>query len=178
MCPSQDSSGTVHLARILAIDAKQNTATLPYAHQQNLSSSYTTPLANVSLQPSQQQRQQHSQQQKLLSDFHHQQAWEHDVAYLAPALAFNLGLQHELWPLMPQISLKADSQSLTEAAPGTAHPNYDGQQLHSTGIQLLIRPLRQCPMKKAVEVAQSGMPFWHCTAVLTCCVCAALPACP
>ena len=98
------------------------------------------------------------------------------MAYLAPALAFNLGLQHELWPLMPQISLEADRQFLTEAAPGIAHLNHDGQQLHSTGIQLLIRPLRQCLMKKVAEVAQSGMSTWDSTAVLTCCICVALPA--
>ena len=176
MCRSQDSSETVHLARILAIGAQHNTAVLPHAHQHNLSSSYTTPPPNVSLQPARQQQQQHPQQQEPLRDFHEQQAWEHDVAYLAPALTFNLGLQHELWPLMPQMSLDADRQSSSEAVPGTARLNHHGQQLHSTGIQLLIRPMKQCPIKKVVEVPQSGMSFWHSTAVLTC-ICIA-PACP
>ena len=160
--PSQDSCGTVHLARILAIDVAHNTATLPHAHQQNLSSSYMTPPATVSLQPAQKQlRQQQSQQQEPLSDFIVQQAWENDVAYLAPALAFNLRLQHELWPLMPQAPLNADRESLTEAVPVTAHLNHDGQQLHSTGIQLLVRPLRNQTMKKFVEVPQSGGSFWQ-----------------
>lgn len=81
------------------------------------------------------------------------------MAYLAPALAFNLGLQHELWPLMPQVSADADRQSLTEAVQGTAHQNHQGQsslQLQSTSIQVLIRPLRQFAMKRVVEVLQSG----------------------
>ena len=178
VCPSQASSGTVHLARILVIDAERNTPKLHHTHQQNLSSSYTTPPANASLLSAQQHRQQHPQQQEPLNDVHGQQAWEHDVAYLAPALAFNLGLQHELWPLMPQISLNADRQSLAEAVPGTPHVNHNGQQLHATGIQLLITPLKQCPMKKVVEVPQSGMSFWHSAAVLRCRIRVALPACP
>lgn len=171
VCPSQDSSGTVHLARILAIEAELNTATLPHAQQQNLSSSYMTPPANVSLQPAQkQQQQQQSQQQEPLSDFVAQGAWENDVAYLAPALAFNLRLQHELWPLMPQVSLDADRQSLTEPVPATAHLNHDGKQLRSTGIRLLVRPLRQCPMKKLAEVPQSGESFWQVIAAWRGCV--------
>lgn len=152
---SQDSTGPAHLARILAIDAEQHTATLPHVHQQSLSSSYMTPPANVSLQPAQQQRQQQPQ-----SSFVEQHAWEHDVAYLAPALAFNLGLQHELWPLMPQVSPDADRQALTEAGQGTAYQNHRGQtflQPPFTSIQVLIRPLRQFAMKRVVEVPQSGM---------------------
>ena len=153
---SQDSSGTAHLARILAIDAEQHTATVPHVHQHSLSSSYMTPPANVSLQPAQQPRQQQPKQQEAPSDF----AWEHDVAYLAPALAFNLGLQHELWPLMPPASSDAGRQSLTEAVQGTVHQNHKGQsflQPPSTSIQVLIRPLRQFAMKRVVDVPQSGM---------------------
>lgn len=157
MSASQDSSGAAHLARILAADAQHNTASLSGPYQQDPSSSYMTPPANVSIQPAHRQR-----QQEASSDFGAQQAWEDDVAYLAPALAFNLELQHELWPLMPQIptASDADRQSLTGAVQGTANQHHDGQshsQLHSTSIQLLIRPLRQSALKKVVEVPQSGM---------------------
>lgn len=157
---SQDSSETAHLARILAIDAEQHTAILPHVHQQSLSSSYMTPPANVSQQPAQQQGQQQPKQQEPQSHFVAQCAWEHDVAYLAPALAFNLGLQHELWPLMPQVSPDADRRSLTQAVQGTAHQNHKGQsslQQQSMSIQVLIRPLRQFAMKRVVDVPQSGM---------------------
>lgn len=156
---SQDSSGTAHLARILAIDAEQHRATLPHVHQQSLSSSYMTPPANVSQAPAQQQRQQQPKQQKPQNHFVAQHAWEHDVAYLAPALAFNLGLQHELWPLMPPAPSDADRQSLTEAVQGTIHQNHKGQsfpRLQSTSIQVLIRPLRQFAMKRVADVPQSG----------------------
>lgn len=151
---TQDSCGTAHLARILAVDAQHSTATLPRPHQQDLGSSYMTPSASK-------QPQAHQQQQQPSSNFAVQPVWEDDVAYLAPALAFNLKLQHELWPLTPQIPTPSstDRQSLTGDVQSTSNHRLEGQTglpPRSTSAQLLIRPLRELAIRRAVEVPQSG----------------------
>ncbi|KAL3143311.1 hypothetical protein ABBQ38_002150 [Trebouxia sp. C0009 RCD-2024] len=107
------------------------------------------------------QPQAHQQQQQPSSNFAVQPVWEDDVAYLAPALAFNLKLQHELWPLTPQIPTPSstDRQSLTGDVQSTSNHRLEGQTglpPRSTSAQLLIRPLRELAIRRAVEVPQSG----------------------
>ena len=155
------------MARILAVDAQHNIATLSGPHQQDHGSSYMTPPATRQSQP--------QQQQQPSSRFAAQAAWEDDVAYLAPALAFNLRLQHELWPLMPQIPTPSgtDRQSLTGGVQSTSGQRHEGQsQLppRSTSIQLLIKPLRELAIRRAVEVPQSGTLMW-CSTNPTCISC-------
>lgn len=158
---SHDISAAVHLARILAADADSTTIGSPSLHQQDLSSSYMTPPAMTTHRPAHHQQRQHQQQPP---NTHSQLAWQDDIAYLAPALAFNMGLQHELWPLMPQVAASA-SHSDRQAGAGagavqskTHVPVYRQKQpqLRSAGCNLLIRPLRQFNNARVIDVPQSG----------------------
>ena len=81
----------MHLARILAADASQYSASLlAAAPSQNSNSSNATAPASTA---------QHAQQHSNGNKPRQSQPWQDDVAYLAPPLAFNLGLQYELTKL-------------------------------------------------------------------------------
>ena len=152
---AKDSSAPVHLARLIAVDAQQYNTHRPLDRpQQESSSSFMTPppsLAHLSAQHSS------PMPSQLVAD---QQAWEDDVAYLPPALAFNLGLQHELWPLMPQ--LRTPPHSETQLVTATKPGSMSGFQLEakaqpSSDINLSIRPLRQATNTRTIDMLQSGV---------------------
>ena len=153
-------SAAVHLARILAANADYTTVSTTSVQQQGLSSSYMTPPAMTTHRPAQQQHQQ--RQQPLNKGSEPQQVWKDGVAYLAPALAFNMGLQHELWPLMPHVAVSpsdTDRQADAGAVQSNTHVQVDRQtqpQLPSASCSLLIRPLRQFNSARIVDVPQSG----------------------
>ncbi|KAL0039627.1 hypothetical protein WJX77_003781 [Trebouxia sp. C0004] len=150
---AKDSSAPVHLARLIAIDAQQYKTHRPLDRpQQGSSSSFMTPLpslAHLSAQHS-------SPTPSQLAD---QQAWEDNVAYLPPALAFNLSLQHELWPLMPQ--LRVPTHSETQLVTATKPGGMSGFQLEakthpSSHISLSIRHLRPATNTRTIDMLQSG----------------------
>ena len=151
---SQDSSAVVRLARVLALDAeKYRTRTTSGIKEQQSGSSFMTPPAGVA----QKSAQVSSESASQISG--HQQSWEDDAAYLAPALAFNLNLQHELWPLMPQLRTDAltDRQSLTDVQVGKVTNSLaEGQAQRSSDHSLIIKPLRLVPDVQHVNVPQSG----------------------
>jgi len=156
---AKDSSAPVHLARLIAIDAQQyNTHRPPDRPQQGSSSSFMTPppsLAHLSAQ--------HSSltSSQPVAD---QQAWKDNVAYLPPALAFNLSLQHELWPLMPQLRIPthSETQLVTATKPGSMSAfQLEAKAQPSSDINLSVRPLRQATNTRTIEVLQSGVALMY-----------------
>ena len=155
----KDKSAQTHLARILAVDAIQqkDEPTGPQS-QLALNDVHKAPPANTA---------QHAQQEDKLKAYRQQQCWQDGVAYLAPALAFNLGLQYQLWPLMPQSNKPApqDQQALTPAAGSDAvdvAQNGRPAPLHvSSSISLTVKPLRQDYQERCTEVTQSGIVRQH-----------------
>ncbi|KAA6429814.1 MAG: peroxisome biogenesis 6-like [Trebouxia sp. A1-2] len=151
---AKDSSAPVHLARLIAIDAQQyNKYRPPNRPQQGSSSSFMTPppsLAHLSAQ--------HSSPvpSQPVAD---QQAWDDNVAYLPPAFAFNLNLQHELWPLMPQLRIPthSETQLVTAIKPGSMSAiQLEAKAQPSSDINLSVRPLRDATNTRTIEVLQSG----------------------
>ncbi len=159
---AKNSSAPVHLARLIAIDAQQyNTHRPPDRPQQGSSSSFMTPppsLAHLSAQ--------HSSltPAQPVAD---QQAWEDHVAYLPPALAFNLSLQHELWPLMPQLRTPTHSETQLVTATklgGMSHFQLEAKAQPSSDVNLSIRPLRQATNTRTAEMLQSGLALMNMSA--------------
>ena len=150
----KDKSAQTHLARILAVDAiQQKEESSGPQSQLVLSDAHKAPPASTA---------QHVQQEDRLKASRQPQAWQDSVAYLAPALAFNLGLQYELWPLMPRGNKLApqDQQALTPAAGNNAIDVCQkgrAAPLHvSSSISLTVKPLRQDYQERCTEVTQSG----------------------
>lgn len=149
------SSAPMHLARLIAVDAQQYNTHRPLDRpQQGSSSSFMTPppsLAHLSAQHSS------PMPSQLVAD---QQAWEDDVAYLPPALAFNLSLQHELWPLMPQLRtpMYSETQLVTANKAGSmSGSQFEAKAQPSSDVNLSVRPLRQATNTRTIEVLQSGV---------------------
>ena len=153
-----DCSESVHLARVIALDAQQYRISVAAPrHAERSSSLFMTPPVGIS---------QYSAEDSIeayAAPSGHQQAWQDDVAYLAPGLAFNLNLQHQLWPLMPQLRpepSQADAQSLTHAQHGRiVSASTDGQlglNLPSIDSSLKIKSLRQFTKVRCVDVPQAG----------------------
>ena len=90
---------------------------------------------------------------------------EDDVAYLSPALAFNLNLQHQLWPLMPQLKAVTQMyrQSMVDAQASSMIRNTtDANFPPSSDVSVVIRPLRQLSNMRTVDVLQSGNAHANC----------------
>ncbi|DBB17357.1 TPA: hypothetical protein ACH3X3_014397 [Trebouxia sp. C0006] len=148
---AKDSSAPVHLARLIAIDAQQyNPHRPPDRPQQGSSSSFMTPppsLAHLSAQHSSP-----TPSQPVAG----QQAWEDNVAYLPPAFAFNLSLQHELWPLMPKLRIPTHSETQLVTAGSMSSSQFEAKAQPSSDVNLSIRPLRQATNTRTIDMLQSG----------------------
>lgn len=149
---AKDSSAPVHLARLIAIDAQQyNPHRPPDRPQQGSSSSFMTPppsLAHLSAQHSSP-----TPSQPVAG----QQAWEDNVAYLPPAFAFNLSLQHELWPLMPKLRIPTHSETQLVTAGSMSSSQFEAKAQPSSDVNLSIRPLRQATNTRTIDMLQSGV---------------------
>ena len=148
---AKDSSAPVHLARLIAIDAQQYNIHGPLERpQQGSSSSFMTPppsLAHLSAQHSS------PTSSQPVAD---QQAWEDDVAYLPPALAFNLSLQHELWPLMPQLRIPTHSEMQLVTADSMSSSRFEAKAQPSSDVNLAIRSL-SATNTRTIDMLQSGV---------------------
>ena len=162
----QGKPKSVHLARILAVDAQHSTASSDASHRQDLGSSDMSPPAQASQQLAQTKQRQQSADEP-------QQAWEDDVAYLAPTLAFNMGLQHELWPFIPQTATSdMDQEHGTNRAQSMLQQQVSHQSscnpAASSHVNVHIQRLKQHDVTRSVDVLQSGMPLWLIQTCHTC----------
>lgn len=127
-----DSQTAPHIARVIAVDASKY-----ITHSLTGASPITIPpkLAVCS--------QNNFQRHASLV------AWEDDVAYMPPSLAFNLGLQYQLWPLMPHVqpSCAAQAGSSSEAS-----LNQTRQTAGAGQDQVLILPLENGPSPLGIQV--------------------------
>ena len=153
---SPDSSAPAHLARVMAVDAQHYSSTVPSdSSQQGCSlESMTAPSGLLQEAPK------GSCSASVSWSDNKEHAWEDDVAYLAPALAFNMNLQHELWPFMPQMKPRPSAEIPPETDVDystVAGALTDGLAKQRAGSKLFIRPLRQMSKLRLVPVPQSGM---------------------
>lgn len=160
---SADSAAPVRLARMIAMDAQQYKTRRSTEHlQKRISSSFMTPPPSIANIPSR-----HSDD-TTTSSTADQLVCEDDVAYLSPALAFNLNLQHQLWPLMPQLKAvtQLDRQSVIDAqASSMIRNSIDANFPPSSDVSVVIRPLRQLTNMRTVDVLQSGNALANCISV-------------
>ena len=136
------------------MDAQQYNTRRSTEHlQKRISSSFMTPPPSTANMPSQ-----HSNDTttSIAAD---QLVCEDDVAYLSPALAFNLNLQHQLWPLMPQLKAvtQGDRQTMVDDhASSMSRHTIDAKFPPSSDVSVVVRPLRQLTNMRTVDLLQSG----------------------
>lgn len=142
-----DPCASSHIVRLIAVDA-------PHHGVRALADTTLHAGSGAhSLVPSRAHQQPPNMQTKATADAFQ---WQDDIAYLPPSLAFNLGLQYQLWPLMshPQTEAPANSPAAPQVGPTAKVP----QSRHALGQgQVSIEPLEAVPADcRHVDLLQSG----------------------
>lgn len=142
---ANDQGAAPHVVRLIAVDAPR------HADQAHPNTDPELHSDNLSLMPAQ-------AQQSL--DAHasmNAATWQDDTAYIPPSLAFNLGLQYQLWPLMAQAQLQTHSDT-----PHVPSGNVANCQQIRHG-HITINPLQDVPPHlRTIQLSQSGESV-HCT---------------